>query len=99
MSQGSLPRRHPPGDQTDGVGMEVLGLCVIKPSTEIKFHDKDALESAFSWSHNFSGKVAKLQILPSYFALPAQHFCPLSWREPDTLQTALVRHGIYPRVL
>lgn len=48
MSQGSLPRRHLPGDQKDGVGMEVSGPCVIKPSTKIKLYDKDALERAFS---------------------------------------------------
>lgn len=37
-----------PRDQKDGVGMEVLGLCAVKPSTKPKFYDKDALESAFS---------------------------------------------------
>lgn len=48
----------------------MLGLRVKNPNTIIKFHHKDALESAFSLKRHFYGNVAKLQILSIPILLP-----------------------------
>lgn len=103
MSQGSLPRRHPLGDRKDGLGMEVVGLRVIKPSTKIKFMTKMLLRVYFHkviiFLEKWQSSKSFLPILLSQYSTSARcHernriLCKRPWCVMGFIQECCKTHG------